>query len=41
MRGYRENSKGIAIELCDLEPMPMAGVPSKDFVATPLVEAGK
>jgi hypothetical protein len=38
---YGESSKGIAIELRRLEPMPMAGVPIKDFVATLVVEADK
>ena len=38
---YGENSKGISIELRRLEPMPMAGVPTKDFVATLMVETGK
>jgi len=36
----RENSKGISIEFRRLEPMPMAGVPTKDFVVTLVVEAG-
>ena len=38
---YGENSKGISIELRGLEPMPMAGDPSKDFVITLKVEALK
>jgi hypothetical protein len=38
---YGEESKGISIELRRLEPMPVAGVPTKDFVATLTVEAGK
>jgi len=38
---YGENTKGISIELRRLEPMPMAGAPTRDFVATLMVEAGK
>jgi hypothetical protein len=37
---YRESSKGISISASP-EPMPMAGVPIKDFVATLVVEADK
>jgi hypothetical protein len=36
-----ENSKGISIRLHHLEPTPMAGVPTQDYVATLEVEAVK
>ena len=36
-----ENSKGISIRLHRLEPTPMGGVPTKDYVATLEVEARK
>jgi hypothetical protein len=41
LRGsYRESSKGISIPASP-EPMPMAGVPSWEFLFKPTVEAGK
>jgi hypothetical protein len=39
--GVGENSKGISIRLHRLEPMPMAGVPTQDYVITLEVEALK
>jgi len=38
---FRENTKGISIKLRGVEPIPMAGVPIKDFVVTLVAEAEK
>lgn len=35
---FRENAKAITVELRGLEPTPMAGVPTRDYVATLVVE---
>lgn len=38
---FRENTKGLTVELRALEPTPMAGVPTRDYVATLLVEIAR
>jgi hypothetical protein len=38
---FRENTKGLTVELRALEPTPMAGVPTQDYVATLLVEIAR